>query len=76
VFFIIFDGLLTIIETFFAALDFSSVVFNYSASWANLPDQLVWLINAVGLPQCLTLLGAAYMIRLSLNIIPSWATRV
>ena len=76
VFFTILDGLLTIIETFFAAVDLSSVVFNYSASWSGLPDQLVWLISAVGLPQCFTILGAAYLIRLSLNLIPSWATRV
>ena len=76
VFFTIFDGLLTVIETTFAAIDLSSVAFNYSAAWADIPTQLVWLINAVGLPQCFTILGAAYLLRLSLNLIPSWATRV
>nr|WP_321467338.1 hypothetical protein [uncultured Desulfobulbus sp.] len=76
VFFTIFDGLLTVIETTLAAIDLSAVVFNYAAAWSNLPDQLVWLINAVGLPQCFTILGAAYLLRLTLNLIPSIFTRV
>jgi hypothetical protein len=75
-FFTIFDGLLTVIETFFAAIDLSAVVFNYAAAWSSMPDQLVWLISAVGLPQCMTILGAAYLIRLTLNLIPSVFTRV
>jgi len=37
---------------------------------------LIWLINAVGLPQCFALLGAAYLIRLTLNLIPGVFTRV
>ncbi|MGD9817146.1 MAG: hypothetical protein AB7V04_00455 [Desulfomonilaceae bacterium] len=76
VFFTIFDGLLTVIETTLAVIDLSSVVFNYAAAWSNMPTQLIWLITAVGLPQCFTILGAAYLIRLTLNLIPSWATRV
>ena len=76
VFFTIFDGLLTVIETALAAIDLSSVLFNYAATWSNLPTQLIWLINAVGLPQCFTILGAAYLIRLTLNLIPSVFTRV
>lgn len=74
--FTLLDGLLTVIETALAAIDLSSVVFNYAAAWSSLPTQLVWLINAVGLPQCFTILGAAYLIRLTLNLIPSVFTRV
>ena len=76
VFFTIFDGLLTVIETALAAINLSSMLFNYAAAWSNLPTQLIWLINAVGLPQCFTILGAAYLIRLTLNLIPSVFTRV
>ena len=47
----------------------------YAANWANLPDQAIWLITALGLPQCIAMLGAAYLVRLGLNLIPSWATR-
>ena len=76
VFFTIFDGLLTVIETTLAAIDLSSVIFNYAAAWSSMPTQLVWLINAVGLPQCFAILGAAYLIRLTLNLIPSVFTRI
>jgi uncharacterized membrane protein YeiH len=51
-------------------------LFNYAATWSHLPTQLIWLINAVGLPQCFAILGAAYLIRLTLNLIPSVFTRV
>ena len=74
--FTILDGLLSVVETALAAVDLSSVLFNYAATWSNLPTQLIWLINAVGLPQCMTILGAAYLIRLTLNLIPSVFTRV
>ncbi len=71
-----FDGLLTTIEGFFSALNFSSVLFTSSSVWAGVPSQLVWILNACGLPECLSLIAAAYLIRLTLNLIPSWATRV
>lgn len=76
VFFTILDGFLSVIETMVSAIDFSAVLFNYAASWSALPSQLIYLINAVGLPQCFAMLGGAYAIRLTLNLIPSWATRV
>ena len=74
--FTLLDGLFLVVETVLGAINLSSVVFNYAAAWSNLPTQLVWLINAVGLPQCFTILGAAYIIRLTLNLIPSVFTRV
>ena len=74
--FTILDGLLSVVETALAAFDLSSVLFNYAAAWSHLPTQLIWLINAVGLPQCMAILGAAYLIRLTLNLIPSVFTRV
>lgn len=75
-FYTIIDGLLLIIESLLAAINLSSVIFNYAAAWSHLPDQLIYFINALGLPQCLGILGSAYIIRLTLNLIPSWATRV
>ena len=72
----ILDGLFLVVETALAAIDVSSIVFNYAASWSALPTQLVWLINASGLPQCFAILGAAYLIRLTLNVIPASLTRV
>lgn len=74
--FTILDGLFLVVETTLSAVDLSSILFNYAATWSSLPTQLIWLINAVGLPQCFTILGAAYLIRLTLNLIPSVFTRV
>lgn len=76
IFFTIFDGLLTVIEVFLSTIDISSVAVTSAAAWAGLPSQLIWLINAVGLPQGLLLLGSAYLIRLTINLIPGVFTRV
>lgn len=76
VFYTIMDGLFSVVESFLGALDFSALVFNYGATWSSLPTQLIWMINAVGLPQCFALLGAAYVLRLGLNLIPAVFTRV
>lgn len=74
--FTVLDGFFLIIEALFSSLNLVDVTFNYSAAWAGLPTQLIWLISAVGLPHCFAMLGAAYLIRLTLNLIPSWASRV
>lgn len=76
IFFTIFDGLCMVVEAFFRALDFSAIAFNYAGAWAGLPDQVVWIITQIGLPQGVALLGGAYMVRLGLNLIPSVFTRV
>ncbi len=74
--FTLIDGLLTVIEGAINLIDFSAMAFSHAANWANLPDQAIWLIASLGLPQCIAMLGGAYLIRLTLNLIPSWATRV
>lgn len=71
-----FDGLLTCIEGFFSALNFSSVLFTSTSVWGGAPPQFIWILNACGFPQCLSLIAAAFLVRLTLNLIPSWATRV
>ncbi|MDW7772528.1 MAG: hypothetical protein SCH71_06520 [Desulfobulbaceae bacterium] len=76
VFYTIFDGLLLVIETFFSLLDLSAIAFSYSSTWAGLPSQTIWFMNEIAFPQGLTLLAGAYIIRLTLNLIPTWATRV
>lgn len=76
VFFTLLDGVLSIIEGLVGLVDLSTVAFNYAANWSSLPTQMIWFINALGLPQCLTMLGAAYIVRLSLNLIPGVFTRV
>lgn len=74
--FVIFDGLLTVISAFFLALDFSSFLASYAMNWAGLPSQMIWLINAVGIPQGVLILSGAIGIRMLLNLIPAAFTRI
>lgn len=76
VFYLVFDGLCMVVEGFFQALDFSAIAFNYAGAWSGLPDQVIWIITVIGLPQGISLLGGAYAIRLLLNLIPAAFTRV
>lgn len=71
-----FDGFLTIISAFIHAIDFSSIMIVTVIDWASLPPQLIYLINAVGFPQGISIILAALVIRLTLNLIPSVFTRV
>ncbi|MCB2216112.1 hypothetical protein [Desulfofustis glycolicus] len=76
VFFTIYDGLLTVLYSFAAAIDFSAVMFNAAAQYSSMPSQLIWLINQIGLPQGFTYLGGAIVIRMLLNLLPAAITRV
>lgn len=72
----ILDIFFTIIIALLGTLDFSALVTNITLSWAGVPTQLIYLINQCYIPQGLTILGSSYLIRLILNLIPSWITRV
>jgi len=72
----VFDGFLTTVVLIFNAFDFSSVLFSRSSGWLGLPDQLVWLITQLGLPQCFSLFGLALGIRLLINLLPASITRI
>lgn len=74
--FTIYDGLLTVIYAFASAIDFSAVMFNMAAQYAGLPPQLIWLINAVNLPQSVTYIVTAIIIRMIINLLPAAVTRI
>jgi hypothetical protein len=74
--YLIFDGFFTLVSGFIASLDLGSFLLSYAANWDLLPPQLIYLINASGLAQGLTLLSYAYVVRFTLNLIPSVFTRV
>jgi hypothetical protein len=76
VLFLIFDGILTCISVFFSLLDFSNFIAGYAMSWAGIPDQMIWFINAVSIPAGVTMICGAIGIRMAINLIPSWATRL
>lgn len=74
--FTIYDGLLTVLHTFAAAVDLSAVAFNMAAQYSNLPSTAIWLINQINIPQGLTYIAGAILIRMIINLIPAAATRV
>jgi len=71
-----FDGVLTAVESIIAALDFSSFATSTAASWTGMPPQLLYLVNAIGIPQGLAILASAYILRITLNLIPASLTRI
>lgn len=71
-----FDGLLTCISSFVSALDLSGILFTSATTWGALPPQLLYVLNQIALPQCLSLMLYAYIIRLTLNLIPAALTRI
>lgn len=76
VLFLAFDGLLTTVQAFFSAIDISSFVASYALSWTGLPDQFIWFVNAVSLPQGVSILTGAIIIRMAINLIPAEFTRL
>lgn len=76
VLFFFFEGLFAIILALLNSLDLVSIVGNISGVWSMLPEQMVWFIHAVGISQGLSILGIAYFVRMTLNLIPSFLTRI
>jgi hypothetical protein len=75
VFFFLLDGVLVVIEGFFKAIDFSAFAATHALDWAHAPTQLIWFVNAVGLPQGIAMLSGAIAIRMVINLIPAEFTR-
>lgn len=72
----IYDGLLTVIHLFSSAVDLSAVAFNMAAQYSHLPSTSIWVINQINIPQGLTYIAGAILIRMIINLIPAAATRV
>jgi hypothetical protein len=72
-----FDGFLTIVHGFFISLDTTSTTsFSYAAHWANLPPELIYIVNAVDLPQALSIVSSGILVRMLINLIPATLTRI
>lgn len=76
VFYLLVDGLLTVIYAIVATLDFGTVIATYAGYWSGLPPQLIYVINACGIPSGISILVWAIGIRLLINLIPAAVTRV
>jgi len=76
VLYIVISGLLTVVSGFVSLIDLSTIITSLSSSWGLLPTQICWVIAHSGLSQCLAIIGYAYLIRMTLNLIPGAFTRV
>ena len=76
VFVTIAKGLFTIVSAFVGLIDLGPMMVNSSVAWASLDPNIAYMLNQTGVPQGLTMLGMAYIIRLTLNLIPASLTRV
>lgn len=70
------DGLLTVITLVFQGLDLTNRLGTYVCDWSGLPSQMGYVIGQCGIPACIAVLMGAISIRVLINLIPSWATRV
>jgi hypothetical protein len=75
-FFMTFDGFCFVVTTFISGLDLSALAFNNFAEWINLPTQAIYIINQFALPQCVSIIIGAILIRMAINLIPSVFTRL
>ena len=77
IFYLILDVIFSIIEAIISAIDFAQVTALSSfGDWDILPDQILYILYKLNIAQCLTMLSAACLIRLTLNLIPAAFTRV
>ena len=70
------SGIMQGFQTAFDALSFTSVVFQWAAAYTSIPQQAVYVMVRIGFPEFVTMIGAAYVIRLTMNVIPAALTRV
>lgn len=71
------DGILLVIEAAIQAIDFTVLEsMNAFSGWDLLPPQVIYILDVMDIGTCLSVLAAAYGIRLLLNLIPAAFTRV
>lgn len=64
------DGVLTAIKTFVSALDVSAIVLQFAAGYGLIPPQAAYFMCAIGFPQFVSMIAAAYAVRFLLNLTP------
>ena len=77
VLFFVFDAFCSVVETLITAIDFTQLTaLSAFGDWNLLPPQILYILSQLHIGQCLTMLAAACLIRLILNLIPAALTRV
>jgi F0F1-type ATP synthase membrane subunit c/vacuolar-type H+-ATPase subunit K len=72
----IWDGLLTCMSAVISGLNLGNIATQTAAAWGLLPPQLAYLIQQSGVANGLGMIGTGIAIRMTLNLIPAWLTRI
>lgn len=75
-FYYIFKGLLDVVYLLVSVLSFGTYLADLVTQLSGLPDALRYLLLQCGVPQGLTIVCTAIGLRMLINLIPSWATRI
>ena len=76
IFYVIYDKILSIIETLVTSIDFSGFSSAVTGFWSDIPGPILYTIGKFRLAEILAILAIAYGIRLLLNLVPAAFTRV
>jgi hypothetical protein len=74
--YVIWDGLLTCMSAVITGLSLGSLATHEAAAWGLLPAQVAYLLNQSGISNGLGMIGTGVAIRMALNLIPAWITRL
>jgi hypothetical protein len=75
-FFWLLDGFLTVVTVFLSGINLSALGFQTFAEWSDMPPQLIYLVNELALPQCVTIIAGAIAVRKVIDLLPAAVTRV
>lgn len=73
--YMIYDGMLNCAESVIYWADVTGHGFDFLAEFAGLPEPLIYLLNQVGFPSGLLILGVSWVTRKLIDLLPSWLTR-
>jgi hypothetical protein len=73
---ILLQGAFDVVLGVLQGLDVGNLAVNAAASWGALNPNVAWFLNQSGVSTGMTMLGTAYLIRFTINLIPAEFTRV
>lgn len=71
----IFDSIFGLAESVINSIDLSAITSSMSTGFGLLPPQVNYILHQIGFTTGFAILSTAFVIRMGINLIPSWATR-
>ena len=70
------DKICGFVEWVVSHISFNVTLFTDGLNWLGLPTQALYVMKHIGVDQCLFMVSTAMLIRLLMNLIPSWLSRI